>query len=338
VVTKSIVAISSSPTKRVFAEEATGTWCGFCVRGIVHMDSMTVKYPDTWIGVAVHGSDPMENTPYSSGLNASGFPSALIDRATGFVDPMDFEFYYQSRISKQTPVEVSLSNISYNSTSRLISFDVNTIPAASISADWRFNGVIYENDVTWDSPADSADYQQHNYYSGGSIGPMGGFENLPGIIPASYMHYDHVARAILGGYNGTAGSIPSSVTDGSTYSHTYTYTLPASMDASQIHVVGFVIDHSNGEVLNADQSLLLPAGIDEYSGNDLNVYPDPTTGMVYLSDQKFERVEVYDLLGQLMLSKNNTDKIDISAFADGVYLVKAGNRQNIRTSKVILRK
>ena len=65
------------PEKRVFGEEATGTWCGWCPRGIVAMDYMAATYPDTWIGVAVHNSDPMVNTVYDNGIAAhiSGYPN-----------------------------------------------------------------------------------------------------------------------------------------------------------------------------------------------------------------------------------------------------------------------
>jgi hypothetical protein len=337
-ITGSIIALSSSPLKRVFGEEATGTWCGFCVRGIVYMDTMDIKYPDTWVGVAVHGGDPMEDAVYSNGLNATGFPSAKIDRVGGFTDPKKFEANYLARITKHAPVDVSISNISYNSATRLISYDVNAIPAATITVDWRMNGVIYENDVTWNSPSDSTNYQQHNYYAGGGLGPMGGFESMPSIISAAYMHYDHVGRTILGGFDGSAGSFPSSVTDGSSYTKTYTYTLPALMDAAQIQLVGLVIDHANGEILNVVKAPLSGLDVNEYANGDKYIYPNPTTGILHLSGKPFDRVEVYNLYGQLMISENNTDQIDISAFANGIYLIKAGNSQNTITSKIILRK
>ena len=35
-------------------EEGTGTWCGWCVRGIVALEYMRENYPDKFIGIGVH--------------------------------------------------------------------------------------------------------------------------------------------------------------------------------------------------------------------------------------------------------------------------------------------
>ena len=53
---KSIVALAFQPTKRVLFEEATGTWCQWCPRGAVYMDSLHKVYPTTAMLVAVHNS------------------------------------------------------------------------------------------------------------------------------------------------------------------------------------------------------------------------------------------------------------------------------------------
>ena len=44
---------------KIVAEEGTGTWCGYCVRGIVALEEMNKKYPDNFIGIAIHSGDPM---------------------------------------------------------------------------------------------------------------------------------------------------------------------------------------------------------------------------------------------------------------------------------------
>ncbi|HTL80877.1 MAG TPA: hypothetical protein VL651_04195, partial [Bacteroidia bacterium] len=47
------------PVHHVTVEEATGTWCGWCVRGIVYMDSMHAVHPSDADLIAVHDGDPM---------------------------------------------------------------------------------------------------------------------------------------------------------------------------------------------------------------------------------------------------------------------------------------
>ena len=46
--------------QKVVGEELTGTWCGWCPRGAVALENMRNKYPDTFIGIAVHGGDVMQ--------------------------------------------------------------------------------------------------------------------------------------------------------------------------------------------------------------------------------------------------------------------------------------
>ena len=58
-------ATVASHYKKVVAEELTGTWCGWCIRGIVTFEEMKAKYPDTFIAIAVHGgSDVMKDEEY----------------------------------------------------------------------------------------------------------------------------------------------------------------------------------------------------------------------------------------------------------------------------------
>ena len=44
----------SAYTRRIVAEEVTGVWCGYCIRGIVAMREMKEFYGDSFLGIAVH--------------------------------------------------------------------------------------------------------------------------------------------------------------------------------------------------------------------------------------------------------------------------------------------
>ena len=67
------------PVHRALVEEYTGTWCGWCTRGLVAMKLLAETYGDDFIGVAYHNGDPMEiTTDYPSPVQ--GFPSAFVDR------------------------------------------------------------------------------------------------------------------------------------------------------------------------------------------------------------------------------------------------------------------
>src|SRR5690606_25710137 len=116
------------------------------------------------------------------------------------------------------------------------------------NANFRFAAILIEDDVT----GTGSGYAQENYYAGGSYGPMGGYESLPATIPASQMVYDHVGRALLGGYNGQAGSIPTTITDGQTVDYTFNYTIPSAFKPNRLSVAVLVIDANTGRVVNTN--------------------------------------------------------------------------------------
>ena len=104
------------PPKMVVGEEGTGTWCGWCVMGIVYMDSMNMKYPETWIGIAVHNGDPMIVDEYDAGIDPLieyTYPGALADRAI-YTDPSYLEAAYLERMNKIAPAGITIENKTFN--------------------------------------------------------------------------------------------------------------------------------------------------------------------------------------------------------------------------------
>ena len=72
--------------KKVIVEEGTGTWCQWCPRGMVGMEMMKEKYPETFIGIAVHNgtTDAMRVATYDSYMAPKyfygGFPNCVVNR------------------------------------------------------------------------------------------------------------------------------------------------------------------------------------------------------------------------------------------------------------------
>ncbi len=65
------------------------------------------------------------------------------------------------------------------------------------------------------------------------------------------------------------------------------------------------------------------------------LYPNPTTGIVRLNtDRKVERIEVFNLSGQLLLVTTGLD-FDLSEYSDGIYLVRVHCKQEISNYKLI---
>ena len=74
-----VAYLTEYPKHKPLMEEYTGTWCGWCPRGMVAMEAMTEIYGDDFVGVAWHNSDPMQITnSYPNEVN--GFPHFFLDR------------------------------------------------------------------------------------------------------------------------------------------------------------------------------------------------------------------------------------------------------------------
>ncbi|HIE16175.1 MAG TPA: Omp28-related outer membrane protein [Bacteroidales bacterium] len=340
-VTKLISSLSQLPQKIVVGEEAGGTWCGWCPRGLVALKDMAHYYPDTWIGISVHNGDPMTNSTYDGALAnyISGYPSGMVDRAGGEeVDPSDFETVYQNRKDMVTPVSVDITNISWNSTSREVTFDVVGTFYTNTTGDFRLNAVILEDGVS----GTTSSWAQANYYASNIdlIDWEGNnWRNYPNPVPASQMVYDHVAREILGGWSGTTGSIPSTIVDGTPHSYTYSYTVPTSSDETKMHIVGMVIDQTSGEILNAFKTELLPTSARVITEKEPKLYPNPTNGIFRVVNLAGATIEVWNMLGQKIMTidnANNLEKIDLSDKTSGTYIVRVISNNNITTKKINL--
>lgn len=325
------------PQKKVFCEEATGTWCGWCVRGICFMDYMAETYPETWIGVAVHNGDPMVNTAYDNAIpsiipNFPGYPSGTIDRSGGdFYDPSDFEAGYLQRINAISPATIDIENFGWDPLTRQVTFDLQSDFVVDVNNELRFCAVIAEDSLY----GTGSDWDQANYYSGGGNGPMCGFENLSDPIPAADMHYDHVAREILDSPYGTQGSLPATIPAGSTQSYTYTYTIPQTWNYDKLHFIGLLIDMGTGEVLNANNVISSYVGVEERNNRfSFSVYPNPVTESAMVSfnleQNSNVRFELSDMYGSVVYSEAdrnmpagaNQIKLQHTNLASGMYVAR----------------
>jgi hypothetical protein len=70
-------------------------------------------------------------------------------------------------------------------------------------------------------------------------------------------------------------------------------------------------------------------GVNNSTKNNIKIYPNPTNNIIYvqgLSDIENNIVELYDVQGNLMLSKEivGSGIIDLAEFANGIYVIKVG--------------
>jgi hypothetical protein len=179
---------------------------------------------------------------------------------------------------------------------------------------------------------------------------MCGFESMPSTIPAAQMHYDHVAREILDSPFGTEGSLPTEIALGSVITYHYSYTIPEGWNYDKLHIVGFLLDMTTGEVMNANNEISTYVGINSpVFEQGVSVYPNPANDFVNISfmlnNPEVTSAEIFDLFGKKVTAVTgheyaagqNLIRISTEGIANGMYLVKlqVGNRVITRKISVI---
>ena len=74
----------------------------------------------------------------------------------------------------------------------------------------------------------------------------------------------------------------------------------------------------------------LPARI---PANEIYIYPNPTKGIVNIN--KKVDLKVFNSLGDVVISKNNTNAIDVSKMSPGIYNIQIKHNNNITNKKII---
>ena len=235
--------------RNVVIEEGTGTWCGWCVRGIVAMEQMNAKHPDSFIGIAAHTSstvaDPMNLSGYANSLGINGFPGCTLDRVPAYqgldVDPEMFEIYYQVERARATYADFQVS-AAINANNKIEGLATATFDFDKKAADVRMSYVVVEDGVTG--------YTQTNYYAGGGYGEMGGFESKPQTVRD--IVFNDVARALYPSFKGTKNSLAGDIEKGKEYTHTFEYAVPSKVqNTDNLYLVALMLDGTTGEIINA---------------------------------------------------------------------------------------
>ena len=254
--------------KNVLLEEITGTWCNNCPSGIYYIDSLHHTY-DNVIAIAVHTDwptqkDPMSYQEYAEKTKLTSAPSANIGRRYTAKNTSEWFQFVEEEMNQQPKANVSVAT-SFDTASRLLTAVITVTAIENLEGSYTVSGVVCEDAVTGTSAA----YNQANVYAQYAYYPMGGFENMPDPIPANRIAYDHVARQLLGTYEGEGGLTP--LAKDQSFAQTFTYYIPEGYDHNYIRVVGMLLDGS-GMVDNA--------GISDYANGKTNAAPKFTSSPV----------------------------------------------------------
>lgn len=230
--------------RKIVMEEGTGTWCGWCPRGIETIKYMKEHYPENFITIAVHCSDQLSvrdgsYSTFDALANSYGVPFALLNR-----------------IDTINPLPFAIDDLKDNAIAAIKaevrSVDVNKVTIAT-ETEFGFNDYGTEFRIAYVVTEDNVGpYAQCNFYSGSPYNPndlMCWWSQQASYVE---MQYNEVARGIYD-YNGVSGLLPTIVKMGEKYNSEYTLTLPDNVqNAHNANIVTLLLDTRSGEIMNAD--------------------------------------------------------------------------------------
>lgn len=349
--------VSALVDKYVVIEEKTGTWCQYCPSGAAAMDNVGAV-ESKMIGIAIHNSqtgapDPMTVAAYDAGSNGfpdfSGYPYAAADRVNG-AHASTMQTLFNGRKNEVPPASISFTTAA-ELTQGTITVTANADMVTSLSgSNYRLGVILVEDDVTGSGPG----WSQVNAFSGGATSvPHGAlnWQTLPNPTDVSTVFggYDHVGRALGSGQiNGVAGSLPATLTDGQSYSHTYTFTVDAAWNVENMHAVAIFVNNTTSEILNAGETSIQKfVGLTEETFNFNTVlYPNPTNDAsklkLSLNETSEVSIEVLDMVGKVVYTVDSEELVqgehvytlNFSNQPAGVYFANVNVNGAVKTIKV----
>ena len=228
----------------VVIEEWTGTWCKWCVRGIVSMEYMREKYSDQdFIGIAVHDRDDMTVSSFSGFISkyANAYPGSIINRKIkeSSTEKSAWESNYEIVRLSRALAEVKVKAWYDEENPDIITaVSTTTFGLDKTNARYRLSFVLVEDQV--------GPYAQSNAYAWGST-EMGGWEKQGSTV---MWLYNDVARE-TDSWNGKKNSVPATIEKLTPYYYVSELSTANISDISNCSVVALLLDTESGAIVNA---------------------------------------------------------------------------------------
>jgi|GEM_PF-1855640 len=248
--------LSADIEKNILLEKITATWCPNCPEGDARVAEIQEMFPGRFLDVHWHRSDEFSISEFDDldDIYGGGQPRAMFDRhvfpefvvssaassTPGFYRKNYFTTVAAYRTSSNAPVHLA-TEVDYSSSSRNLTVDIDATFYAEMEAgaEYRLNCYLIENDIL-------ADQDNHD-------------DDINNGDDIDDYEQKTIVRAALGGIWGSENSLPSSLEEGETYSHQFTYEVPEEFDDDNLHVIILVQrynednDFYENEILNALQ-------------------------------------------------------------------------------------
>ena len=326
--------------RNTLLENFTTGQCQYCPGGHERINQAIANYSDRIVWVAHHvgyGTDNMTINESNEiarlyNTNSTWAPAMMLDRNANFSDGAEpggvvgsvssnvstIANAFAAATSAPSLATIEFSQIAYNVNSRELTLTVSG-NAAFVGDAPRLSVYLIEDSII----GTQADATTQSYLQ-------------------NYVH-NHVIRAAISNIWGDADAFTG--TSGA-YSKSYTYTLPASMNASHCRVVAFVNNNGasllNRKVMNATQSQYLTSSTLSIAAEPsvkVVTYPNPATEMAYITAESMIRsYELIDAMGRKVASAENMNanilELNVSGLAAGVYFVSVTTDNGVSTERL----
>ena len=104
---------------------------------------------------------------------------------------------------------------------------------------------------------------------------------------------------------------------------------------------GVYISNYNSSNAYFDTTCVSDTRINIYEPKEFTIYPNPSNDIINLEigNTTNATIEIYNVIGKLIYSKalySKFDKIDVSGFSKGIYIVKVMQKRTIYSGKMLL--
>ena len=356
--TNTISNLAYETTKHVVIEEATGTWCSNCPRGILAMEYLEGIYGDLIIPIAIHsssgsGSDIFNYSKYTSALGLNAFPSGLVNRIDTVYSPTSIDanqlYHFESESGNETFYDIAQREFNSYAIADVIVdkaiYDVNNKTVqVSGNVNYALNMNSLNHNIAFVVLEDGlVGYQVNGHY--GSTDPLLGKFGKGGEY-GTYtpeITFVDVARKVPNdNFAGESGFIPVSVTAGQPVAFNKVFSLPENVtNWDNAKVVVMLIDANTERVLNAARLKFAAgtAGINDATVSENGITISGENGSISVNGGSNLNVTVYDVSGSVISNANSTSgAVKVSTGGkNGLFIVKATSDGVSVVKKVIVK-
>ncbi len=336
--TGKISIYNASVARKVLLEHFTTAKCPNCPPAHTNIETWTSTRPNLiWLahhaGYYTDGLTVSESETMMTFYNAGGgtyAPAIMLDRVK--LSPAGTEkgpVFFPStsytpglldvQLAKPAFVTVNFSNATFNQETRELSVTVSgEFVDNIISSDLRLSLYAQENNLKT-TPGQS----------GSQLG-------------LNYIH-NHVMRKAISDVWGD--KVITNGNKGTTYTKTFTYTLPSAWKVSDVSLIAFVSEYNtdvnNRQVFNAEVFPLSPitSVSDDVTAGHVSLYPNPATSElnIRLANEGKANYTICNIEGKTVKQgiANQNDIIDIKALPAGMYILKLISNDKVNTLRFV---